>query len=87
MAALGAQQILKVWADGVADKAVLFAMRKVTTGDTADLSGEFLIVKQAAFLGATVSGVAAGSIAGNVVTVPAGLANDAAWLLAWGCSA
>ena len=87
MAVLSNQQVQKVWADGVADKAVLYALRKVTTLDTADLSGEFLVVKQAAFLGATVSGVAAGVIAGTVVTVPAGMTNDAAWLLAWGCSA
>jgi uncharacterized membrane protein len=75
------------WNNGAADKAALYALRDVSTGDTADLAQDFLAVKQAVMLGTTVNGSAVASVSGTVVTMPAGLSSDAAYLLAWGDSA
>jgi len=87
MAVLTGINCLMVWADGLSDRAALFALRKVTTSDTIDLAGTFLIVKQAIMIGTTVNGSATASVSGTVVTMPAGLSNDAAYLLVWGASA
>ena len=87
MAVLTGTNVVKVYTDGVSDRVVLYALRKVTTGDTYDLSSDFLVPKQAVMLGTTVNGSATSTIAGTVVTMPAGLSNDAAMLLAWGVSA
>jgi hypothetical protein len=87
MAVLTTSNVVQVYTDGVSDRVVLFALRKVTTGDTYDLSPFFSVPKQAIMLGTTVNGSATSSVAGTVVTMPAGLANDAAMLLVWGVSA
>ncbi len=75
MAVLTQVNCLRVWADGLSDRVALYALRKVTTADTIDLAADFLITKQAIMIGTT------------VVTMPAGLSNDAAYLLVWGASA
>jgi hypothetical protein len=75
------------WTNGQSDKTALYALRDVSTGDTVDLGGDFLAVKQAIMLGTTVNGSATASVSGTVVTMPAGLSSDAAYLLAWGDSA
>jgi hypothetical protein len=87
MSVLTASNVVKIWSEGQSDRAVLYALRKVTTADTMDLSADFLVAKQAAALGTTVAGTAACVVAGTVVTMPAGLVNDAGWLLVWGVSA
>lgn len=84
MAALTGSQFVRIWADGQSDLAVLYALRGITTGDTADLSASFAAVKQAVMIGTTVVGSATASVSGTVVTMPAGLSNDGAYLLAWG---
>jgi hypothetical protein len=86
MATLAANQVAVEYINGTADRAVLYAIRNATTADIVDCSAEFTRVKQAMFLGATVNGTATGTISGTNVTVPSGLTNDAAWLLAWGCA-
>jgi hypothetical protein len=87
MSALTGSQIQLQWQNGVADKAVLYALKGVSSGDTATLA-EFSFVKQAVMLGATVDGSATASVTSpNIVTMPAGLSNDAAYLLVWGASA
>jgi hypothetical protein len=86
MAVLTAAQCVRVWADGWSDRTCLYALRNVTTGDTADLTGDYLKVIRAVMLGTTVSGAAAASVSGTVVTMPTGLAGDAGFLLVWGCS-
>lgn len=87
MAVLSPPQCYKLWSDGFSDRAVLYALRNVTTGDTADLSSDFSVVKRAIMLGTTVSGAATAAVSGINVTMPAGLSADAAYLLAWGSSA
>jgi hypothetical protein len=82
MAALTAAQVLQVWAEGRSDRAALYALRNVTAGDTADLSADFSVVKQAIMLGTTVNGAGVATASGTAVTMPAGLSKDAAYLLA-----
>jgi hypothetical protein len=86
MAVLTSNQIVKVWADGPADRVVLYALRNCTAGDTADLVNEFTLLKRAVMLATTVSGAASCTISGTSVTVPTGLAGDAGYVLAWGCA-
>jgi hypothetical protein len=87
MAALMVGQYSKVWAEGSSDHSALYALKNVTSGDTADLSSEFSKVIRAVMLGTTVSGAASASVAGVIVTLPTGLSGDAGWLLVWGCAA
>ena len=87
MAALTTNHYVQVWANGASDKAALYALRNVTSGDTADLGADFSILKQGTLLGTTVAGTETATVSGTVVTIPAGLAADAAYLLVWGASA
>jgi hypothetical protein len=87
MAALAPNHYSLVYQNGASDKAALYALRDVSTGDTADLAQDFLALKQAVMLGTTVNGSAVASVSGTVVTMPSGLSSDAAYLLAWGDSA
>ena len=86
MAALTPNHYALVWSNGMSDRAALYALRNVTTGDTAD-SVDFSIVKQATIMGTTVAGTETVTVSGTVATIPAGLNGDAAYLLAWGASA
>jgi hypothetical protein len=91
MAIIGASQVVLVWTDNAADRAALYRVSKVTAGDTVDLgpSGattEFQLVKQATFLATTIAGTAVCTVSGTVVTMPAGLALDAGYMLVWGDS-
>jgi hypothetical protein len=56
-------------------------MENITTADTADLSSFYRVIKQTMWMGATVTGVVAGTFTNTVATVPAGLAADSAYLL------
>jgi len=91
MAVLDSRSVFKVFADGDSDRVVLYALRKVSAGDTVDTgpSGltDFSAPKQAFAMGTTVAGTASVAIAGTVLTMPAGLANDAGYMLVWGASA
>lgn len=87
MATLTGINIVRVYAEGVADRLCLYAMRKVTTGDTFDLVADFSVPKQAIVLGTTTQMAFTAGIAGTVITIPAGLSADAGWLLVWGASA
>lgn len=87
MAALVHQQYAKQWQDGQADRTALYALRNVNTGDTADLSEDFTVLKRGIILGTTVAGQATASVSGTTVTMPAGLVNDAGYLLVFGCAA
>lgn len=86
MAALTAgQNFVRIWDDGIADRAVLYAMRNVDTGDTADLSAEFSVVKRGVIVGQTVAGAASVSVTPPAtVTMPAGMSDDAALMLVYG---
>lgn len=87
MAALTSTQVVPVWRDGASDQAVLYALRNVTSTDTADLSAEFSVLKRAVLLGTTVAGAVAVTTSGNVITIPSGVSQDAGYLLAWGVHA
>lgn len=86
MAELTASQVVWQWSDGLAARTALFALRNVTSADTADVSSYFSEVKQAVVLATTIEGVGAASVSGTVITIPAGLEEDAGFLLVWGCS-
>jgi hypothetical protein len=87
MAELTTNHYVMVWSNGMSDKCALFALRNVTTGDTADLSADFSVAKQAVILGTTVAGTESVPVSGNIATIPTGLSSDAGYLLVWGASA
>lgn len=88
MAALGPSNVDKAFADGRAETIVLFAIKRVSTGDTLDLSPWMTFVKVAAIIGGTRTGsptvVNVGADGTTVTFNPAGIANDAVWLVCWG---
>jgi hypothetical protein len=89
MAVIGAGTgAVRLFTDGLADRLILVGLRDVTTGDTVDLgpSGMDLLgfINRAVLLSVTSFVEIAGTWNGTVVTMPAGLSNDAAYLLAWG---
>ena len=89
MAALTSAQISRVYANDAPDRVCLYKVTKVTAGDTVDIGpagvlGDYQLVKQAAMLATTVAGTAACTVSGTVVTMPAGLTNDAGYLITWG---
>ena len=87
MATLTIVNVKPVYQTGVADLVALFAMRKVTTGDTIDIAtiSDFQIVKAGVVMGVSDFVEIAATFAGTVVTMPAGLANSSAFLLVLGC--
>jgi hypothetical protein len=82
---------IAVWSDGSAERVSLYAMRKMTAGDTLDLSADFNPPIVASIMGT--AGTATGqagvisSIGGNVITIPAGPSNSAGFLLVYGVHA
>lgn len=84
MTALNAGQVSKVYSDGACDHAALYALKNVTAADTLDLGGDFSVVKRAGIVSATGTTIAALSISGTTLTVPAGPNADGLWLLAVG---
>ena len=83
MAALGNDQCRKVIEDTGPRKWALFGLYNVTSGDTIDMAALtfFTKVNQAMVMGCTVTGTATAGAAGAVITLPAGLAGDSAYLL------
>lgn len=92
MAVITSGQVNVAWYEGTSAKVALLAVKNVTAGDTLDLgpsgaTAQFRQIKGAVMLGATVIGSAAATItSGTVVTMPAGLSNDAAWVLCFGAA-
>jgi hypothetical protein len=91
MAVISGKQVKRLFYDGQAAMMAVYVVRNVNTGDTLDLGpsglGDFLSVKQSAMVASTVAGSATAQAAGTVITMPAGLTNDALYLMAWGDSA
>lgn len=89
MAVLTAANCTLVHTQGVADLVALFAMRKVSAGDTIDIAtiagAGFQLVKSGVVLGVSAFVEIAATFTGTVVTMPSGLTNDSAYLLVWGC--
>lgn len=91
MAVLTAQQVTDVFSEGYADFVLLVACKNVTAGDTFDVGASGALprmsqVKRAVGIGLTTAGAASLTVTGTVVTIPAGLANDAAYVLCYGCA-
>jgi hypothetical protein len=81
---------VQVSSDGMAERVTLYALRKVTAGDTLDLSTDFNPPIAACLIGT--AGAAAGASAlatmsGNSITIPAGPSNSAGFLLVYGVHA
>jgi hypothetical protein len=88
MAVLTTSNVAKVFENGLSDCIVLYALRKVSSADTFDVGADFSSPKLAHVLGTTVLGQASVvTITGTVVTLPAGLASDAGYMLVWGAKA
>lgn len=90
MAVLGQANVVPVTVRGDADIIGLYALRKVTTGDTIDLATlgtfpNFSVVQRCAVIGVSAFVEIAAAFAGTVVTMPAGLNNDSGYLMVWGC--
>jgi hypothetical protein len=87
MAVLTAFNVNPIYvSSGGADVLALFALHKVNTGDTIDLSivSPLLIVKSGVVLGVSAFVEIAATFTGTVVTLPSGLTNDSGYLLVWG---
>lgn len=85
MASLPLVQYPMKWMSGDSDRVAVFSLLNVTAGDTCDLAAHFSTVRRATLLGVTVAAaLAASTITGTVVTIPAGAAADAAILTVYG---
>ena len=87
MAALTQDQVRKVFSDSGPLQFGLFEVRQITSGDTINLTdlGFFRVVKQAVWVGATVSGAAVATVTGGTtVTAPGAFTNDGVYLLVAG---
>jgi hypothetical protein len=86
MAELSEIQYVHQFSDGVADKMVLFALRNVSSDDTANIQNHLQALERAVVMGTTADVTAEALVEGTLVTMPAGLTNDAGWLLVFGSS-
>lgn len=80
MADITAQSTV-VYEDGKCSKTALLALKNVTAADTIDVAPWFRVIKRAGIVSATGTTIAAATVNGTVITMPAGPANDALWLL------
>lgn len=80
-------QLENVFSDGRCGHTALFAVKNATGGDTFDLGQYFRVIKRAGLVSATGTTIAACTITGTVLTVPAGPANDGVWVIAYGVAA
>ena len=87
MALLTSDQFQVVYTEGVCSKSALISMKNVTAADTIDLVGLFKVIKRCGIVSDTGTTIASCSIAGTVVTIPTGPANDGVWLLVVGVAA
>jgi hypothetical protein len=84
MAVLPNTQFPNRWMNGDSDRCAVFALLDVSAGDTLDLQEFFTVVKRATLLGVTIAAAAVANVSGTVVTIPAGVNQDAAILTAYG---
>jgi len=88
MAALTPDQMYLAYSDGVCSRFGLFALKNVDAADTVDVSGYFKVVKRAGIVSDTGTTIAAiSTIAGTVLTIPAGPLDDGLWLIVVGVAA
>jgi len=92
MATLTGANIARVYSNDASDRTCLYRVSNVTYQDTVDLgpggvATDFQVVKMAAFVATTanqVYNIPCAVSNGTVVQIPAGLNNDAGYLLVWG---
>lgn len=88
MALLTTDQFNQVYRDGSCDRTTLYALKGTTAGDTVDVSADFRVVKRAGIVSVTGTTIAVAAVSSNtILTIPAGPAADAVWLLAVGVAA
>jgi hypothetical protein len=63
---------------------VLFDLKDINAGDTADLSAWFQVINRCVVMGIISFVEIAANFTGTVVTMPNGLSADAGYMLAWG---
>ncbi len=86
--ALGTNQIIMKFEDGLTDRSALFAVLNFTTGDIVDLAQWFSAVKSAVLQVTTQAKKGLPTISGTQVTLDiAGMSGDSGWLLVWGSAA
>lgn len=79
-------QISAVYQDGSCSKTVLFACKNATAADTVNVGAFFRVITRVGLISVTGSTVASPAFTGTVLTIPAGPAQDAVWLLVYGVS-
>jgi hypothetical protein len=85
MTTLMMEQVSKEYDDGgKASKVCLYAIKNVDGGDDFNFGEDFSVIKRAIGLAATRDSAGVATVAGTVVTFPAGLTDDAVWLLVFG---
>jgi hypothetical protein len=89
MAVLGyGTNVTLQWENGVSDKVALYAVKGVNTGDTINISQDFISCGFGFMIVITPSqGSAVPSMTGTTVTIPAGMTNVAGYILVYGESA
>ena len=83
-------QVVRVYGEGTAEFIAFYALRGITAGDTVDLSADYKAILCGAIMGtvgAAAGGCAVASVAGTVVTMPAGPSNSGAFLMLFGVHA
>lgn len=86
MAALEAGQFQIQYQDGQTDRMGVYLVKGVNDGDTFDASNSFREVRRAAFCGSSVDVTGVCAVGGTTVTLPAGLAGDAGFVIVYGIS-
>jgi hypothetical protein len=84
MAVLSTDQVGLCFADGTCARTVLLSVKNTTAGDTADLAQWLKVIKRCGLVSDTGTTIASCSIAGTVITIPAGPSSDGVWVLAVG---
>lgn len=85
MALLASDQVVMAYVDGVCGRTVLFSLKNVDAADTVDVGTHFKVVKRAGIVSDTGTTIAAiSTIAGTILTIPAGPVDDGVWLLVVG---
>ena len=76
-----------MFADGLCEKFVLYAVKNCTTADTFNVGAQLSVIKLAGLVSATGSTIAQLSFTGTVVTIPTGVNKDAVWCMISGVAA
>jgi hypothetical protein len=85
MAALSTNQYTRVYSDGQCERVALYAVKKASAGDTADVSADFSFVIRAGYVSMAGTTINTCTVTSNtILTIPTGPANDAAVMVVVG---